>query len=118
MLSGAEVWYLITRDKHQTKGRTMNKTNTSKFSALVDEFGYKLLLVELVYKLDDDELENIFDTIADNWDMMFIEDGTELLHLDSEEDYSDDDCPSWREQMQDNYPSCDDGTIFDTPSGF
>lgn len=101
----------------------MNKTNTSKFSALVDEFGYKLLLVELVYKLDDDELENIFDTIADNWNMMFTEDSGELFHLDgedySDDDYTyDDDAPSWEEQMQDNYPSDENGKIFDTTSGF
>lgn len=105
----------------------MNKTNTSKFSALVDEFGYKLLLVELVYKLDDYELEDIFDTIADNWNMEFTEDNTELIHInkdDSTEDYSDDDytydddAPSWQELMQDYYQSCEDGTVFDTPSGF
>ena len=102
----------------------MNKTNTNKFSALVDEFGYKLLLVELVYKLDDDELEDIFDTIADNWNMEFTEDNTGLVYVnndddDEEEDYTyDEDAPSWNELMQDNYPSCEDGTVFDTPSGF
>ena len=102
----------------------MNKTNTSKFSALVDEFGYKLLLVELVYKLDDDELEDIFDTIADNWNMEFTEDNTGLVYVNNdddeeEEDYTyDEDAPSWNELMQDNYPSCEDGTVFDTPSGF
>lgn len=103
----------------------MNKTNTNKFSALVDEFGYKLLLVELVYKLDDDTLRDTFNVIADNWNMEFNEDNTELIHInrdDSEEDddytYSDDDMPSWQELMQDYYPSCEDGTIFDTPSGF
>ena len=102
----------------------MNKTNTNKFSALVDEFGYKLLLVELVYKLDDDELEDIFDTIADNWNMEFTEDNTGLVYVnndddDEEEDYTyDEDAPSWNELMQDNCPSCEDGTVFDTPSGF
>lgn len=101
----------------------MNKTNTRKFSTLVDEFGYKLLLVELVYKLDDDELEDIFDTIADNWNMMLTEDGSELLYLGTEDceddDYTySDDAPSWQELMQDNYPSDENGKIFDTPSGF
>lgn len=32
--------------------------------------------------------------------------------------YVDDSEPSWAEQMQDRYPSCEDGTVFDTPSGF
>lgn len=102
----------------------MNTTNTRKFSALVDELGYKLLAIELAYKLDDDELEDIFDTIADNWNMMFIDDGSELLYIgteDCEEEdytYSDEDEPSWTELMQDNYPSDENGKIFDTPSGF
>lgn len=106
----------------------MNKTNTRKFSALVNEFGYKLLLVELVYKLDDDTLRDTFNVIADNWDMEFTEDNTELIHIDKDENeedysdddytYSDDDAPSWKELMQDNYPTCDDGTVFSTMSGF
>lgn len=102
----------------------MNKTNTNKFSALVDEFGYKLLLVELVYKLDDDTLRDTFNVIADNWDMEFTEDNTELVYISKdedeyEEDYTyDDDAPSWKELMQDRYPTCDDGTVFSTMSGF
>lgn len=106
----------------------MNRTNTDKFSALVNEFGYKLLAIELVYKLDDDTLRDTFNTIADNWDMEFTEDNTELIHInkdDGTEDYSDDDYtysdedePSWKELMQDRYPTCDDGTVFSTPSGF
>ena len=104
----------------------MNKTNTNKFSALVDEFGYKLLLVELVYKLDDDTLRDTFNVIADNWDMEFTEDNTELVYInkdeneeDCEDDYTySDDAPSWQELMQDNYPSDENGKIFDTPSGF
>ncbi len=102
----------------------MNKTNTNKFSALVDEFGYKLLLVELVYKLDDDTLRDTFNVIADNWDMEFTEDNTELVYISKDEDeykedYTyDDDAPSWKELMQDRYPTCDDGTVFSTMSGF
>lgn len=102
----------------------MNETNTRKFSALVDELGYKLLAIELVYKLNDDELKDTFNTIADNWNMEFTEDNTGLVYVsnddDEEEDYtySDEDAPSWEEQMQDRYPTCDDGTVFDTPSGF
>lgn len=100
----------------------MNKTNTNKFSALVDEFGYKLLAIELVYKLDDDTLRDTFNVIADNWDMEFTEDNTELIHINKDKEDDDytygDDAPSWQELMQDNYPSCEDGTIFDTPSGF
>lgn len=34
------------------------------------------------------------------------------------DDFSYDDEPSWQELMQDRYPSCEDGTVFDTPSGF
>lgn len=102
----------------------MNKTNTNKFSALVDEFGYKLLLVELVYKLDDDTLRDTFNVIADNWDMEFTEDNTELVYINNDEDedddytYSDEDELSWKELMQDRYPTCDDGTVFSTMSGF
>ena len=105
----------------------MNKTNTNKFSALVDEFGYKLLAIELVYKLDDDTLRDTFNVIADNWDMEFTEDNTELVYIDKDENeegceddytYSDDDEPSWKELMQDRYPTCDDGTVFSTMSGF
>nr|DAZ82142.1 MAG TPA: hypothetical protein [Caudoviricetes sp.] len=105
----------------------MNKTNTNKFSALVDEFGYKLLLVELVYKLDDDTLRDTFNVIADNWDMEFTKDNTELVYINKDENeedceddytYSDDDEPSWKELMQDRYPTYDDGTVFSTMSGF
>lgn len=124
VLSGTRLWYLITRDKHQQKGRTMNKTNTNKFSALVDELGYKLLAIEFAYNLDDNELGDTLNTIADNWNMEFTEDNTELIHINKDEDeyeedytYSDD-APSWEEQMQDNYPSDENGKIFDTPSGF
>ena len=124
VLYGAEVWYLITNERHQPKGRTMNETNTRKFSALVEEFGYKLLAVELVYKLDDDTLRDTFNTIADNWGMEFTEDNTGLIHVsndeeDCEDDYTySDDAPSWKELMQDRYPTCDDGTVFSTMSGF
>lgn len=105
----------------------MNTTNTRKFSALVDELGYKLLAIEFAYELNDKELGDTLNTIADNWNMEFTEDNTELIHInkdDSTEDYSDDDytydddAPSWQELMQDYYPSCEDGTVFDTPSGF
>lgn len=102
----------------------MNTTNTRKFSALVDELGYKLLAIEFAYELNDKELGDTLNTIADNWNMEFTEDNTGLIHVSNDEDeeedytYSDEDEPSWNELMQDNYPSCEDGTIFDTPSGF
>lgn len=121
---GLELWQYITNEKHQPKGRTMNTTNTRKFSALVDELGYKLLAIEFAYELNDKELEDTLNTIADNWNMEFTEDNTGLIHVSNDEDeeedytYSDEDEPSWNELMQDNYPSCEDGTIFDTPSGF
>lgn len=38
--------------------------------------------------------------------------------LEDMDDFSYDDEPSWQELMQDRYPSCEDGTVFDTPSGF
>ena len=101
----------------------MNKTNTRKFSALVDELGYKLLAIEFAYNLDDNELADTLNTIADNWGMEFNEDNTELIHVskdeDEEEDYTySEDEPSWTELMQDYYPSDENGKIFDTPSGF
>ena len=101
----------------------MNETNTRKFSALVDELGYKLLAIELVYKLDDNELADTLNTIADNWGMEFTEDNTELIHVikdeDEEEDYTySEDEPSWTELMQDYYPSDENGNVFDTESGF
>lgn len=123
VLYDLELWQYITNDKHQPKGRTMNETNTRKFSALVDELGYKLLAIEFAYNLDDNELADTLNTIADNWNMEFTEDNTGLIHVsnyDNEDDdymYSDD-APSWQELMQDNYPSDENGKIFDTPSGF
>lgn len=102
----------------------MNKTNTNKFSALVDELGYKLLAIEFAYELNDKELGDTLNAIADNWNMEFTEDNTGLIHVsnyeDEEEDYtySDEGEPSWTELMQDNYPSDENGKIFDTPSGF
>lgn len=101
----------------------MNTTNTRKFSALVDELGYKLLSIEFAYNLDDSELANTLNTIADNWGMEFTEDNTELIHVskdeDEEEDYTySEDEPSWTELMQDYYPSDENGKVFDTESGF
>lgn len=101
----------------------MNTTNTRKFSALIDELGYKLLAIELAYELDDDELADTLNTIADNWNMEFTEDNTGLIHVsnyeDGEEDYTySDDEPSYKELMQDYYPSDENGKIFDTESGF
>lgn len=102
----------------------MNETNTRKFSALVDELGYKLLAIEFAYELNDKELGDTLNTIADNWNMEFTEDNTGLIHVsnyeDEEEDYiySDEGEPSWTELMQDNYPSDENGKIFDTTSGF
>lgn len=73
------------------------------------------------YTVSADEL-HIF--IADNWNMKFTDDNTGLVYVsnddDEEEDYtySDEDEPSWTELTQDNYPSDENGKIFDTPSGF
>lgn len=123
VLYDLELWQYITNDKHQPKGRTMNETNTRKFSALIDELGYKLLAIEFAYELNDKELEDTLNTIADNWNMEFTEDNTGLIHVsnyeDEEEDYTySEDEPSWQELMQDYYPSDENGKIFDTPSGF
>ena len=101
----------------------MNETNTRKFSALADELGYKLLAIEFAYELNDKELGDTLNTIADNWNMEFTEDNTGLIHVsnyeDEEEDYTyDDDAPSWTELMQDYYPSDENGKVFDTESGF
>lgn len=101
----------------------MNETNTRKFSALVDELGYKLLSIEFAYNLDDNELADTLNTIADNWGMEFTEDNTELIHVgkdeDEEEDYTySEDESSWTELMQDYYPSDENGKVFDTESGF
>ena len=123
VLYDLELWQYITNDKHQPKGRTMNETNTRKFSALIDELGYKLLAIEFAYEPNDKELEDTLNTIADNWNMEFTEDNTGLIHVsnyeDEEEDYTySEDEPSWQELMQDRYPTCDDGTVFSTMSGF
>ena len=102
----------------------MNKTNTRKFSALVDELGYKLLAIEFAYNLDDNELADTLNAIADNWCMEFTDDNTGLVYVSNDEDeeedytYSDEYEPSWNELMQDYYPSDENGKIFDTPSGF
>lgn len=47
----------------------MNTTNTRKFSALINELGYKLLAIEFAYELNDKGLEDTLNTIADNWNM-------------------------------------------------
>lgn len=101
----------------------MNTNNTRKFSALVDELGYKLLAIEFAYNLDDNELADTLNTIADNWGMEFNEDNTGLVYVsndeDEEEDYTySEDEPSWAELMQDYYPSDENGKVFDTESGF
>ena len=101
----------------------MNTTNTRKFSALINELGYKLLAIEFAYELNDKELGDTLNTIADNWNMEFTEDNTGLIHVSNYDDEDDDymysdDAPSWQELMQDNYPSDENGKIFDTPSGF
>lgn len=101
----------------------MNTTNTRKFSALVDELGYKLLAIEFAYNLDDNELADTLNAIADNWGMEFTEDNTGLIHVskdeDEEEDYTySEGEPSWTELMQDYYPSDESGKVFDTESGF
>lgn len=68
----------------------MNETNTRKFSALVDELGYKLLAIELVYKLNDKELGDTLNTIADNWNMEFTEDNTGIVYVSNDEDEEED----------------------------
>lgn len=90
VLYDLELWQYITNDKHQPKGRTMNETNTRKFSALIDELGYKLLAIEFAYELNDKELEDTLNTIADNWNMEFTEDNTGLIHVSNYEDEEED----------------------------
>lgn len=81
------------------------------------------MAIEFAYNLDDNELADTLNTIADNWNMEFTEDNTGLIHVSNYDDEDDDymysdDAPSWQELMQDNYPSDENGKIFDTPSGF
>lgn len=68
----------------------MNETNTRKFSALVNELGYKLLAIEFAYELNDKELGDTLNTIADNWNMEFTEDNTGLVHVSNYEDEEED----------------------------
>lgn len=90
----------------------MNDTNKKKLTMLANKLGRQALLTELASMIDNDELENMLDGIADDCNMMFTEDGNELLTFDTEE------IISWQELMQDRYPSDENGKIFDTPSGF
>lgn len=81
------------------------------FEEMLDKMGAEKLLEDLAFALSDKELEDNMRFIAQMNDIELDEDA--LLDELEEEDE-----PSWQELMQDYYPSCEDGTIFDTPSGF
>ena len=78
-----------------------------------------------VYEFDTrEEMENAvlssgYDIIDDNDHNMWVDAGDMDDFWDAKAEYeSAEEAPSWKEQMQDRYPSCEDGTVFDTPSGF
>lgn len=81
------------------------------FEEMLDKMGAEKLLEDLAFALSDKELEENMRFIAQMNDIELDEDA--LL-----DEFDDDDAPSWKEQMQDNYPSDENGKIFDTPSGF
>lgn len=81
------------------------------FEEMLDKMGAEKLLEDLAFALSDKELEENMRFIAQMNDIELDEDT--LL-----DEFDDDEAPSWREQMQDNYPTCDDGTVFSTMSGF
>lgn len=56
----------------------MNDINEKKLTMLANELSEKALLVELANRLDDDELGNMLDNIANCRNMMLTEDGNEL----------------------------------------
>lgn len=62
-------------------------------------------------ELEDAVFDSGYDIIDDDERDMWVDAG-------DMDDFAYDDEPSWAEQMQDRYPSCEDGTVFDTPSGF
>lgn len=77
-----------------------------------------------VYEFDTrEELEEAvfdsgYDIIDDNDHNMWVDAGDMDDFWDAKAEQESEDEPSWREQMQDRYPTCEDGTVFDTPSGF
>ena len=86
------------------------------FEEMLDKMGAEKLLEDLAFALSDKELEENMRFIAQMNDIELDED-TLLEELEDELD-EDEDEPSWTELMQDNYPSDENGKIFDTTSGF
>lgn len=85
------------------------------FEEMLDKMGAEKLLEELAFALSDKELEDNMRFIAQMNDIELDEDA---LLDELEEELDEEDEPSWTELMQDNYPSDENGKIFDTPSGF
>lgn len=86
------------------------------FEEMLDKMGAEKLLEDLAFALSDKELEENMRFIAQMNDIE-LDDDVLLEELEDELD-EDEDEPSWTEIMQDNYPSDENGKIFDTPSGF
>lgn len=88
------------------------------FEEMLDKMGAEKLLEDLAFALSDKELEENMRFIAQMNDIE-LDDDVLLEELEDELDEDEDeDEPSWTEIMQDNYPSDENGKIFDTPSGF
>lgn len=85
------------------------------FEEMLDKMGAEKLLEDLAFALSDKELEDNMRFIAQMNDIELDEDA---LLDELKEELEEEDEPSWTELMQDNYPSDDNGKIFDTPSGF
>lgn len=85
------------------------------FEEMLDKMGAEKLLEDLAFALSDKELEDNMRFIAQMNDIELDEDA---LLDELEEELEEEDEPSWTELMQDNYPSDENGKIFDTPSGF
>lgn len=108
---GAKYGKLYVRENRREKGAEM-------FKAYMCYNGSKKQYTD-VYQFDTrEELENAvfdsgYDIIDDNDRDMWVDAGDMDDFV-----YIDDDVPSWKELMQDRYPTCDDGTVFSTMSGF
>lgn len=85
------------------------------FEEMLDKMGAEKLLEDLAFALSDKELEDNMRFIAQ---MNGIELDEDALLDELEEELDEEDEPSWKELMQDRYPTCDDGTVFSTMSGF
>ena len=85
------------------------------FEEMLDKMGAEKLLEDLAFALSDKELEDNMRFIAQ---MNGIELDEDALLDEDEEELDEEDEPSWKELMQDRYPTCDDGTVFSTMSGF